>query len=136
MAKMVVGLADAIEALRTELALAITAGQRNAIRFAPEPIELTVQVAVTREANGKIGWSMIGLGGSYKSADTQTLVLRLTPMLEKDDGTLTSDFTIAGVSVTGDQVGPVLDRKPTESQDVESRNIDYSSRSGAGNIRQ
>ena len=38
------------------------------MQFSVEPIELTAQVAVTKEADGKIGWSLLGVGGSYEAA--------------------------------------------------------------------
>jgi hypothetical protein len=101
-----IGLAAAIEALRTELAEALDAGKDQDIQFGLEPVELTVQAAVTKEANGKIGWKVLGLGGSYESAQTQTLTMRLTPMLKTESG-LTRDFTVAGASDPGDRYGPL-----------------------------
>lgn len=101
-----VGLATAIEALRAELTDAMDQGRNKPMQFGMEPIELTVQAAVTKEANGKIGWSVLGLGGSYAAAATQTLKLRLTPTWKAPDGTLTTDFTIAGVGPAGDRFGP------------------------------
>jgi hypothetical protein len=46
MADAVVGLAAAIEALRTELSGAMAAGGGQGMQFALEPIELTVQAVV------------------------------------------------------------------------------------------
>jgi hypothetical protein len=91
MDEAVIGLASAVEALRRELAEALEAGRGQDIQFGLEPIELTVQAAVSREANGKIGWKILGLGGSYESARTQTLTLRLTPMLRTGE-----EVTLAG----------------------------------------
>jgi hypothetical protein len=105
MPEVVIGLASAVEALRRELAEALDAGRDQDIQFGLEPIELTVQAAVSKEANGKIGWKILGLGGSYESASTQTLRLRLTPMLRTAGG-LTRDFAIAGPSTPGDRYGP------------------------------
>jgi Trypsin-co-occurring domain 2 len=99
-------LAAAVEALRRELAEALDAGKDQDIQFGLEPIDLTVQAAVKKEANGKIGWKILGLGGSYESARTQTLTLRLTPMLKTTTG-LTRNFAIAGTSAPGDRFGPV-----------------------------
>src|SRR5688500_14640318 len=78
MADAVVGLAAAIEALRTELSGAMAAGGGQGMQFALEPIELTVQAVVTNEGNGKIGWKILEFGGSHESAVTQTLKLTLT----------------------------------------------------------
>jgi len=102
----VVELAAAIEALRAELTDAVGRGRDEPMQFRVEPIELTVQAAVTKEANGKIGWSVLGLGGLYESVVTQTLTLRLAPMWKAADGTLTTDFTIAAAGPAGDTFGP------------------------------
>lgn len=101
--KTIVGLAEAIEALREELTRAVNVGWNHPIRFALEPIELTMEVAVTKDGNGKIGWQVLEFGGSYESAHTQTLTLQLTPMWRLPDGTVTTDFTIAGDTPPGDQ---------------------------------
>jgi hypothetical protein len=106
MANAVVGLAAAIEALRAELTDAIGLGRGQPIQFGIEPIELTVQAAITKEANGKIGWSVLGAGASYDAASTQTLTLRLTPMWKATDGRLTADFTIADAALAQDHFGP------------------------------
>jgi hypothetical protein len=92
-----VGLADAIEALRGELDEARRRGSVQEIQFQLDPVELVVQVTVSKDASGKIGWSVLGLGGSYQAANTQTLTLKLTPVLIAADGTPVKDFTIAGV---------------------------------------
>jgi hypothetical protein len=105
-AKAVVGLSEAVESLRAELMKAVEAGKDQPMQFSVEPIELTAQVAVTKGADGKIGWNLIGLGGSYESARTQTLTLRLAPVWKKPDGTLDRDFTIASAGPAGDVIGP------------------------------
>jgi Trypsin-co-occurring domain 2 len=104
-----VGLAEAIEALRAELMTAMEAGRSQGMQFSVEPVELTVATAVTRDANGKIGWQVFGVGGSVESASTQTLKLTLTPVWRGADGALVRDFTIADVQAAGepaDRVGP------------------------------
>lgn len=106
MADVLVGLADAIEALRAELTRAMGAGAGKPMRFALDPIELTLQVAITNEGNGKIGWKVIEFGGKREAVTTQTLVLRLTPKWRDADGSLTSDFTIAGAGEPGQHFGP------------------------------
>jgi hypothetical protein len=106
MADAVIGLAAAIEALRAELLSAVGAGWNQPMRFRLDPVELTVQVAVTKEGDGKVGWKILELGGSYESMATQTLTLKLTPIWLQGDGTTTTDFTIAGVGQTGDTFGP------------------------------
>jgi hypothetical protein len=106
MSDAIVGLADAIEALRVELTAAAASGNGQAMRFELEPIELTAQVAVTVEASGKIGWKILGLGGSRQSVATQTLTLRLTPWWKQPDGVLVRDFKIAALGTSGDTFGP------------------------------
>lgn len=106
MADATIGLADAIAALRKELLAAMVEGQDAAMRFRLAPVELSLQVVVTREAGGKIGWHVIGLGGSYTSAATQTLALRLEPVWRQGDGSFTSDFTIADQDVQSPHFGP------------------------------
>lgn len=105
-AKAIVGLAEAVESLRAELMKAVEAGKDQPMQFSVEPVELTAQVAVTKEADGKIGWSLLGIGGSWESASTQMLTLKLVPVWKKSDGTLERDFTIASAGPAGDVIGP------------------------------
>jgi hypothetical protein len=95
----VVGLAEAVESLRAELMKAMEAAEGQPMQLVVEPIELTTQVMATKSADGKIGWSLIGAGGSYQSASTQTLTLKLSPVWRKPDGTLDRDFTSASGDV-------------------------------------
>jgi len=91
----IVGLADAIDALRAELAEAIARGIGQPMRFRIEPIELEVQAVITKDAGGRIGWGALGVGASYKSASTQTLKLKLKPIWQTPDGKLVEDPLIA-----------------------------------------
>ena len=95
MDKALVGLAEAIEALRAELVAAMGEGNGKAMQFALDPIELTFQTVVTKDGDGKIGWKIIEVGGSYQSQTTQSLTLRLTPLWRGDNGRLVRDFSIA-----------------------------------------
>jgi hypothetical protein len=85
-----VGLPEAIEALRRDLAAAWWDGRDHQVRFRVEPVELTVQVGVTRESSGSGGikWHILAIGGSRKrqTAATQTLKLRLQPVLFDKSG--------------------------------------------------
>jgi hypothetical protein len=85
-----VGLPEAIESLRTDLAAAWWDGKRRRVRFRVDPVELTVQVGVTRTGKGAAGvkWHVLTLGGerSREEATTQTLKLRLTPVLFDEQG--------------------------------------------------
>jgi hypothetical protein len=105
MSGSLLGLADVIEGLREELTAAIDRGATQHVQFALDPIELTLQTVVSMEGGGKIGWKVLEVGGSARSADTQTLTLRLTPVWKRSDGTLTREFTIASAGATGDRVG-------------------------------
>lgn len=106
MADVTVGLAAAIAALREELLAAMGEGENAAMKFRLAPVELSMQVAVSKDAGGKIGWHVIGLGGSYSSATTQTLALRLEPVWKQDDGSYTPDGTIADQSAQPPHFGP------------------------------
>jgi hypothetical protein len=106
MADATVGLADAIAALREELMTAMNEGKDAPMRFRLAPVQLTLQVAVTKEAGGKIGWHVLGLGGSYTSATTQILALALEPVWKQDDGSYTRDFIIADQGAQAPHFGP------------------------------
>lgn len=85
-----VELSDAIKALRRELTAAWWDGKHQRIRFRAEPVELTVQVGVTRAGKGAAGvkWHILALGGerSRETAVTQELKLRLAPVLYDEHG--------------------------------------------------
>lgn len=100
-----VGLAQAIEALRTELSGAMLFGHGEGIQFEVQPIELTLQLAVTNEGKAGIRWKVLELGGSRQSSATQTMRLTLTPIWKRKDGTVVRDFAIAAADFD-DDVGP------------------------------
>lgn len=106
MADVTVGLADAIAALRKELLAAMREGDGAEMRFRMTPADLSLQVGVTKEAGGKVGWHVLGIGGSYASAATQTLRLRLEPVWRQQDGSYTADFTIADQAAEPPRFGP------------------------------
>jgi hypothetical protein len=87
-----VELAEAIDALREALVRAWWDGQHSRVRFHVEPVELTIQVGVTRTGKGSAGirWNVLTLGGerSRESAMTQTLKLRLAPVIFDEQGNL------------------------------------------------
>jgi hypothetical protein len=90
-----IGLAEAIAALRQELLAASESGAGSDMRFRISSIDVSLQVAATKEGNGKIGWTVLGLGASYQSATTQTLTLKLEPLWRKPDGLYASDFAVS-----------------------------------------
>lgn len=102
----IIGLSEAIEALREALTAATEKGQGQRMRFRLEPVELTLQAVVTKDANGKIGWGALGVGGSYESAETQTLRLKLYPLWQTPEGELVDDFLVAHQSDQPVHLGP------------------------------
>jgi hypothetical protein len=102
----IVGLAASIEALRAQLMEAISRNAGQGMYFQLSPIELTLQAVVTKDANGKIGWNLVGAGASYESATTQSLKLTLTPLWSTPDGALTKDFAIADQALGDQRFGP------------------------------
>jgi hypothetical protein len=92
--------------LRAELTEAGTKGANQLMRFSVEPIELTVQAVVTKEADGRIGWNIFGVGGKYEAAQTQTVTLKLSPLWKRIDGTFSRDFLIASQGWPEDTIGP------------------------------
>lgn len=101
-----IGLAEAIAALREDLLAAIDAGEGSRMRFRLAPVELSLRVSVTKQGNGKIGWQVLELGGSYEAATVQTLTLRLEPVWRQDNGVYESDFVIAETVLNEPAVGP------------------------------
>jgi hypothetical protein len=85
-----VDLGDAIAALREALVEAMWDGQNSRVRFRIEPVDLTVQVGVTRTGKGAAGvkWHIVTLGGerSRQSEVNQTLRVRLAPVIFDDSG--------------------------------------------------
>lgn len=106
MADALVGLAESIEALRADLSRAVAEGAGKSMRFELEPIELTLEVAVTKDVNGKIGWKVLEVGGSREAVVTQTLTLKLRPWWEQPDGTVTNEFLVADAGMSGQHFGP------------------------------
>jgi hypothetical protein len=85
-----VGLREAILGLRADLTAALWDGENSRIRFKVEPIELTLEVGVTGQGKTEAGvrWHIITLGGelSRQKVATQTLKLKLTPVVFADNG--------------------------------------------------
>ena len=90
-----VDMSDAIAALRRDLTEAWWDGRNERVRFKVEPVELTVQVGVTRTGKGQAGvkWHILALGGerSREATSAQTLRLRLAPVLYDKDGRRLAD---------------------------------------------
>jgi hypothetical protein len=107
-----VDLPDAIEGLRAALEAAWRDGLGRQVRFRLEPVELTVQAGVTRAGKGSAGvrWHVLALGGERSRQDmtTQTLKLRLAPVLYGADGTVLAD----GDQLVSDRDDPAAAGEP------------------------
>ena len=101
-----IALADAVELLREELLDAIARGKDQPLQFQLDPIELTLQTVVTKNAHGQVGWKILEAGAEREKAVTQTVSLRLTPLWRKEDGSLTKDFAITSNVPGGAHFGP------------------------------
>lgn len=77
-------LAQVIEDLRAELLSALQSGAGAELQFRLKPIELELQLAVTKNGQANAGvkfWVLeFGAKGSMESAVTHTLKLTLEPM--------------------------------------------------------
>ncbi len=77
-------LAEAIRALRGELVAAVREAEGEEVRFALGPVELELQLEVSKEAGGEAGiafWVVTIAGkGSRTEATTHTVKLTLTPV--------------------------------------------------------
>jgi hypothetical protein len=102
-----VGLAEAIEALRAELAQAMANAPGQGLRFKTGSVELTVEAAVTKNFGGNAGikWWLIEAGGeaSRESAVTQTLTISLQPVM------LDSQGRVVDALVSGEEGSPASD---------------------------
>jgi hypothetical protein len=85
-----VSLSDAIRSLRDELTSAAVAGEQNLLRFQPGPIELTLEVAVTKsgKASGGVKWWLVDAHGELakQTVSTQTVKVTLEPIVFDADG--------------------------------------------------
>lgn len=90
-------MVDAIESLREALTRAVDGGGQHRMRFRLAPIELTLQVVLTKDVHGKVGWKVLEVGGTRESVTTQTLKVQLDPVWEAPGGVLVEDPLISGV---------------------------------------
>ena len=113
-----VDLADAIEALRGVLVQAMWDGQKSRVRFRVEPVELTVQVGVIRTGKGAAGvkWHILTAGGerSRRLESTQTLRIRLTPVLFDETGRELAIAEQLVIDRVGDETSAPADRASRE----------------------
>jgi hypothetical protein len=84
-----VGLAKAIAGLRDQLEQAMDEGAGHRLLFDLSGVEVTLEISWELQADGKFGWSVLGLGADATAhrASTQTLRLTLDPVEVGADGT-------------------------------------------------
>jgi len=99
-------LTEAIAGLRKSLLAAMEEGQGQPMQFGLSEVEVTLQLVATKHGGGKIGWSVLGVDGSYDSAKTHSVKLKLQPTYQSEDGTYTRDFTIASQASSSPEFGP------------------------------
>ncbi|MFE6158954.1 trypco2 family protein [Streptomyces sp. NPDC056486] len=96
-----IGLGEAIKALREELTEAKGEGEGSWMRFQVSPVDLELQLVVTKNAQGKIGWKVLEAGGSVDSARTQKVSLTLTPQWwNTSQGDYTNQWLVSGETPT------------------------------------
>lgn len=107
-----VGLAEAIEALREELYVAMISSSKRELRFRAPSVELTIEAAVTKTTDLKSGvkWWVVeaGAGFTRESVTTQTLKIVLEPVqLDSNGGPF--DALISGSRKDDDEADPFAD---------------------------
>jgi hypothetical protein len=91
-AELQIPLAEAIRALRRELLVAVREGADKELQFGLGPIELELQLEISREAGGEAGikfWVVsVGAKGTRTSATTHTVKITLAPLGDVRVGSL------------------------------------------------
>jgi Trypsin-co-occurring domain 2 len=85
-----VGLAEAIEQVRSELARAQAEGADKELRFRLGDVQLEFSVGLAKEGGGEAGvklWVVsVGASGSVSSTRTHTVTVSMVPQLRSSDG--------------------------------------------------
>lgn len=88
--RVAAGLADTIQALRNELALAVISGRDEKLQFEVAQVELEMSLAITRGGSGDAGLHFgvlsFGAGGKVANEATHRLILTLSPLMANADG--------------------------------------------------
>ncbi len=78
-----IGLAEAVQVLREELAAAQESGEGESLRFEVGPVELEFAVVARRSGGGKAGIQFgvvtLGVEGGLSKEETHRIKVRLTP---------------------------------------------------------
>lgn len=83
-----VGLAQAIEMLRRDIAAAQQAAQESGIQFPVQSLTVELKVALSRQADGKLGFQVpffgteVGASAGLHQETTQTVTLVLGPPVD------------------------------------------------------
>jgi hypothetical protein len=95
-----VNLTDAIESLRADLESVIERGRGRSLRFTLSPIQLTLNVVASAEAEGHVGWKILEGSAKVSRESTQTLTFTLTPSWHGVDGAAldANEFSIGSVA--------------------------------------
>jgi hypothetical protein len=84
-----IGLANAIQAIRQELAIAMAAGADEELRFRVGTVELQFQIVVTQsaDASAKVRFWVVDVraGGSVERAATHTIRIQLDPITSRGE---------------------------------------------------
>ncbi|WP_406031870.1 hypothetical protein OG801_25535 [Nocardioides sp. NBC_00163] len=94
-----IGLSQAIETLRQELSDAQASGREGELRFELGTVDLELSVAMTKDANGKVGWRILEAGGSIGTERTQTIRLSLKPL---PSGAASAQENMGGIIIAGE----------------------------------
>ena len=95
MSEKSIPLTEVLRGLRAEIAAAQAEGETESVRFALGAVEVELEMVVTKEANGSIGFSVFGGGGKLGTTRTHRIKLTLTPHGESGADVLLGD-TVPG----------------------------------------
>jgi len=123
-------LADTIAAVHLELSLAQAAGQGQSAQFRVGPIELDLEVTVTRTGGGPAGvrlWVLPLDGkGDLAQPTTQRIKIALQPLHQETlaDGPVTGGRQGADVTPSAVSAGSALPDRPVRAEGLEIHEVD------------
>jgi hypothetical protein len=95
-----VALAAVLEGLRSELELAWDQGRGRPVGFGVPEVTVSLEAVAQKEkgGGGKVRWWVVegGVEAKVSGGSKQTLVVKLTPTLRREDGT-SGPLDVAGV---------------------------------------
>jgi hypothetical protein len=111
-----IGLADAVKALRRELATAMEEGQGKSVRFELGPVEMEFLLQVTKDTEGSAGvkfWiASLGVQTGISSGSTHRVKLALTPKDTSGGSPLISDTENTPAAVGNGEASDASDTEP------------------------